>query len=61
MKDYTADEIVEIKANSKSSKLVLGFKRNPKHFNLLKAVITKLESMSGVTTKIPKDYKNKED
>jgi len=51
-------QIVEIKANAKASQLILYHKRHPQHFNLLKAVITKIGSMSGVETAVPSDYKN---
>ena len=58
--EYTPQQIVEIKANSKASKLVLAHKKNPIHFNLLKSIIYKIEGMSGVEVKIPNDYKHKD-
>jgi len=46
-----------IRANSKASQLILAHKKSPIHFMLLKAVITKIDNISGVKTNVPNDYK----
>jgi len=59
-KNDSSKEVFKIKANAKASKLVLAYKvQKSKHFNHLKNVISKIESITGVETDIPSEYKNK--
>jgi len=57
-KNYTPEDIIKIKANAKVSQIILAHKLKPIHFNLMKAVITKIESISGVETSVPSEYKS---
>lgn len=57
--NLTPEQIIEIKANAKVSQLLLNFKRNSLHFNLLKATVSKIEGLSGVDTNVPSEYKGK--
>lgn len=56
--ELSAEQIVEIKANAKVSKLLLHHKKNPMHFNLLKATVSKIEGLSGVEVNVPSEYKS---